>query len=180
MTSQLRHLTRHRFGKTLLGWDPAEVTAVLEDLAASLDTARAQNEELRRSVVVLETRVRDAATMEDLLKQTAAAAEEANVRTAEAARKEAQLVIQDAGRSAAQLLEDARADLARLKEEITILSTKKSTIVRRLTLLLNSELEMVKALESHDDDGGAPASTGEGHANTSPEIEEILRGLERT
>ena len=128
---------------------------------------------------VLETQAEGVAAIEDLLRKTAAGSTETNARAVETARKEAQLIIREAEERSARLLDEARASLALLKEQIEILSTKKESIIRRLKLLLHSELDMVRSLESRDD----PPAPGQAAQQESPprdsaEIEEILRGLE--
>ncbi|MFH2004333.1 MAG: hypothetical protein ABIK27_06305, partial [Bacteroidota bacterium] len=65
----------------------------------------------------------------------------------ENAKREGQLIIQAADVQATQILDKARTDNTRLKEEISILKAKKNTMISRLKLLLNSELELIRALE---------------------------------
>jgi len=55
-----------------------------------------------------------------------------------------------------------RMDLLRTKEEISNLRSKKESIVSRLKVLLNSELELIKALEVDDDELSRDLSKGSG------------------
>ena len=74
-------------------------------------------------------------------------AQDVSQKEVENAKREAQLVIKEAELKASQILDKTRNDHTRLKEDIAILKAKKNTIAARLKLLLNSELELIRALD---------------------------------
>jgi cell division initiation protein len=102
-------------------------------------------------------------------------AQEASGRSIENSRKEGQLIIQEAELKANQLLDRARMDLSRTREEISNLRSKKESIVSRLKVLLNSEIDLIKALEVDDDELTKDLSRGTG--KESIEIDEIIKKL---
>lgn len=168
------------FRTRLRGDDHAEVAAFLGEVAAEVDRLRAENEEFSRRASELERRLEDFQSVEQALRQSLTRAQEEGPRAVEQARREAGLIIQDAELKAGQIVDRSRSDLTALKEQITILGARKDSILSRLKMLLHSELELVRALETDEDLRRAPtdpsAPAGE---RSSPEIDEILRGLDR-
>jgi cell division initiation protein len=102
-------------------------------------------------------------------------AQEASGRSIENSKKEAQLIVQEAELKANQILDRARLDLSRTKDEIGNLRSKKESIVSRLKVLLNSEIELIKALEIDDDELTRDLSRGTGKETI--EIDEIIKKL---
>ncbi len=174
-------IKQHKFKKALLGLDSSEVLVFLEELASSLQEAEKNNQELKQKVVILETQLQEAKSTEKVLQQTLAQAQEAVGKAVEAAKKESQLIIREAEGEASSIVDKARNNLLILKEQITIYQAKKESIIAHLKLLLKSELDMIKALETeqnltagnigHSDSPGPKAKS---------EIDEILKILEQS
>jgi hypothetical protein len=76
---------------------------------------------------------------------------------------------------ASQILEKARTDFSRVKEEISTLKARKESLLSKMKVLLNSEIDLIKALEIDDDDPRGDYSKGSGKQHL--EIEEILKKL---
>ena len=173
-------IKKHQFRKVLRGWDPLEVNAFLDVVATELEQLQRQNKELTQKTIELETQLKDYKSMEKAIQQTFRQAEETSGKALENSRKEAHLIVQEAELQSSQLVDKARNELTSLKEHITILRAKKDSIVYRLRMLLNSELELVKALEvdeelqSHDDRMGGSQLSKE-----KMEIEDIIKNLDK-
>ncbi len=176
MKSASEEIRNRTFARTFRGANPEEVASYLAEVAARFDTLTARNEELSRKIIELETRVKDYATIEKALQQTLMQAQETSSKVVESARKEAQLIIQESELKASQIVDKARTDLTMLKEQVTIMQTKRDSIISRLRTLLDSELGLVRALGTDDEPAAPPRA--EPADNGNPEIEEIIKRLE--
>jgi cell division initiation protein len=171
-------IRKQAFRKKLQGIDPAEVARFLDEVASDLDRLSAENAELSRTAAGLETQLADFRSVEKALQQTLMQAQDATARSIEQARREAQLIIQDAEMKGAAIVENSRRELAALKEQITILSARRDSLVSRMKMLLTSELDMVNALEGGDPPAGGDASPAAEERSARPDdIEEIVKSL---
>ncbi|MBI1805303.1 MAG: DivIVA domain-containing protein [Ignavibacteriae bacterium] len=167
------------FGKRLRGFNPDEVRAFLLEVASRWDEAERRRDELDRKVVELETVVKEFRTLEAAVRQTLLQTQETGGKAIEAARKEAQLIIQEAEMKAAHILEKARNDLTAVKEQVVILRAKKDSIVSRMKMLLNSEMEIIKALEVDEEFQRSNPETQQEFSQEKSEIDEIIRSLDK-
>jgi cell division initiation protein len=168
----------HEFKKVMRGFDPAEVRSFLEDVASEFAALQDIQSQADRRLIELETQLKDYHAVEKALQQTFMQAQETTGKAIENARREAQLIIQEAEVKSSQMLEKARTDLTTVKEQVTILKAKKDSIVSRLRMLLNSELELIKALDVNEElqmENEPPKE----HSRERIEIEEILKTLDR-
>jgi cell division initiation protein len=172
-------IRRQQFKKAFRGIDPAEVGTFLDFVAQELEDSLKSNKELQQKITEMETRLKDYVDIEKALQQTFMQVQETTGKAIENARKEAQLIIQGAELKAAQILDKSRADLTLLKEQLTILNAKKNSIVSRLRALLNSELDLIKAL---DIDGDFQPDKNLDHSQeiekSKTEIDEIIKSLD--
>jgi cell division initiation protein len=166
---------KQEFKKVLRGYDPVEVDSFLDMMSNEFAELLKQCKDMREQLVEYEAQLRDYRQMEKTLQQTLMQAQEASGRSIENSRKEAQLIVQEAELKANQILDRARLDLSRTKDEIGNLRSKKESIVSRLKLLLNSEIELIKALEINDDELSRDLSRGTGKETI--EIDEIIKKL---
>jgi len=173
-------IRKQSFRKKFQGYDPAEVSAFLEEIAGEFDRLRTEQEDLTLKVTELETRLADYTKVETVLQETLARAQDSSSKAVEQARKEAQLIIRDAELRAGQILDKSKNDLTALKEQVTILGAKKESIVARLRMLLNSELELVRALDAGEEtaEGVEPAAEAGERKNDSSEIDDIVKSLD--
>lgn len=168
-------IKKQEFKKVLRGYDPVEVDSFLDMMSNEFADLLKQCKDMSSQLVEFDTQLRDYRQMEKTLQQTLMQAQEASGRSIENSRKEAQLIIQEAELKANQLLDRARMDLSRTKEEIGNLRSKKESIVSRLKVLLNSEVELIKALEIDDDELSRDLSRGTG--KEALEIDAIIKKL---
>jgi cell division initiation protein len=154
-------IRKQTFRKKLQGVDPAEVARFLEEVAADADRLASENAALSRKTAELETQLKDYRSVEKALQQTLMQAQESTARSIEQARREAQLIIQDAEMKGAAIVEKSKSELGALREQISILSAKRDSLVSRLKMLLTSELEMVNSLDPGDEPADASGPAGQ-------------------
>jgi cell division initiation protein len=177
MTSQ--EIRSKTFATKLRGYDIAEVTNYLAQLAAAWEEVQQRERMLDNRVIELETKLKDYTTMEKAIQQTFMQAQETSGKAVENARKEAQLIIQESEIKATQVLENARTEMMSLKEHLTILKAKKDSIGARLRMLLTSELELIRALEVDEELQKKNSGTGdELQTKEKSEIDDIVKNLE--
>ena len=167
------------FAKTFRGYAPDEVRSFLDAVVETMEEMIEHQRELDQKIVVLETQLSDYKTIEKSLQQTLMQAQESSAKSVENARQEGYLILREAELKASQMLDKARNDLSSLKEHVTILKAKKDSVVSRLRMLLNSELELIKALEV--DEELQPKSTEEQQelSKERMEIEAIIKSLDQ-
>ncbi|MBI2430065.1 MAG: DivIVA domain-containing protein, partial [Ignavibacteriales bacterium] len=144
-------IKKQEFKKVLRGYDPIEVDAFLDTLSNEFSDMLKQSKEIREQFIEMEVQLRDFKQKERDLQQILMQAQETSARSVDNARKEGELIIQEAELKASQIIDHARMDVMKAKEELSNLKAKKEVLVSRLKVLLNSELEMIKALEADDD-----------------------------
>ncbi len=167
------------FAKRFRGVDPDEVEAYLEEVAAAFDQAQQDSNALKLKIAELEGKLHDYTSVEKALQQTFMQAQETSGKAIESARKEAQLIIQEAEMKASQIVEKARTDLISLKEQLTIFKAKKEAIVSRLRMLLNSELDLIKALAIDEEmQTSNREKKDESGSKEQTEIQDIVKSLE--
>ncbi|MBA4311669.1 MAG: hypothetical protein C0417_03460 [Chlorobiaceae bacterium] len=178
MNISVSEIRSHKFRSKLSGYDHAEVSAFLLKIADEMNNLNNINGNLSEKVIELETRLKDYQSIEKALQQTLMQGQETAGKTVEIARKEAQLILQEAEVKAAQILDKARTELTSTKEQITILKAKKDSIVVRMRMLLNSELELIKALEFDEKIGGGIEFEAKPLAvEKTAEIDEIIKRI---
>ena len=177
MKSTASEIRNHDFRKSFRGLDAAEVQAFLDRIASEWEGLMADHASLEQKAVGLETQIRDFRSLEKGFQETIMQAQEASGRAVDSAKREGQLIIREAELKAALIVEKARNDLTMLKEQVAILRAKRDSITLRLKMLLNSELELIKALEVEDELRKGTAV--EERREVSDEIEEIIRSLDR-
>ncbi|MBI1806630.1 MAG: DivIVA domain-containing protein [Ignavibacteria bacterium] len=173
-------IKNQEFKKVFRGYDHDDVMSFLEHVAAEWENAQKHQSALSEKIIGLETQLKDFKAMEKALQQTFMQAQETSGKAIENARKEAQLILQEAEVKASQILEKARNDLTTVKEEVTILRVKKESIVSRLRILLNSELNLLKVMDADEElQSRIPRGAHEEQSKEKLEIEEIIKQLEQ-
>jgi cell division initiation protein len=173
-------IKRQEFRKVMRGFDPVEVEAFLGMVADELEDLTRSNRDLKDRVIELETQLQDYKAIERTLQQTLATAQETSVKSVENAKKEAQMMIAEAEMKGGQIVDKARTDLILMKEELAILKSKKTAIVSRLRTLLNSELQLIQALEVDEELQSKPVDERPKDAGSSRvDIDEIVKNIDR-
>ncbi len=172
-------IKKQEFAKVFRGYDPEEVQSFLDTIATDVEETMEQQSQMKEKIVELETQLKDYKTIERSLQQTLMQAQETSAKSVENARQEAYLIMREAELKASQMQDKARNDLTVLKEQITILKAKKDSIVARLKMLLNSELELIKALEVDEELQKKTSTEQQEFSKEKMEIEEIIKSLDK-
>lgn len=169
-------LRKQEFKKVMRGFDPVEVETFLGMVAGELEELTKANRDLKDKIIELETHLQDYRAIEKTLQQTLATAQETSTRSVENARKESQMMVREAELKASQIVDKARTDLILMKEGLSILKSKKTAIISRLRTLLNSELQLIQALEVDEE---LQPTSNEKESKDSVDIDEIVRNLDQ-
>ena len=173
-------IRNHSFSKSFRGLDGAQVGEFLDRIASEWETAASEHASLEQKVAGMENQIRDFRSLEQGFQQTIMQAQEASGKAIDSSKREGQLIIREAELKAALIVEKARNDLTRLREQVTILRAKRDSITSRLKMLLNSELELIRALEVEGETQQEPAPEERREVSTERlEIEEIIRSLDK-
>ncbi|MFA5832298.1 MAG: DivIVA domain-containing protein [Bacteroidota bacterium] len=168
-------IKKQEFKKVLRGYDSVEVDAFLDTLSAEFADLLKQAKEMRELAIENEVQLRDYKQKERDLQQVLMQAQENSARTIDNARKEGELIIQESELKASQIVDYARMEVMRAKEEVTNLRAKKEALVSRLKVLLNSEVELIKALEVDEEMNKRDQSQGTGRELF--QIDDVLKKL---
>ncbi len=168
-------IRKQEFKKVMRGYDTVEVDTFLEMLVGEFESVLKEQKELRERIVELETQLKDYRQIEKTLQQTLLQAQEATGKTYETARREAEVILREAEGKAAGILEQANSDLIRLNSDLAQLQGRRESVIGRLRVLLNSELEVLKTFE-----GGERPSHGPSAPPTREALvfEDILKSLD--
>ena len=166
-------IRNQQFNRSFRGYDSKEVTDYLAQLATDIEEQMKQYQILVDKSIELETRLNDYKGMERMIQQTLMQAQETSAKAIENARRDAELIAQQTQMKITEMLDRARKELSSLKEQVTIHLAKKDSILSRLKLLLNSELDLIKSLENDPELKSVEIpKTGE-----TSEIDDIIKNL---
>jgi cell division initiation protein len=107
--------------KTFRGFDPQEVDAFLEDVAEDYESALKESAILKEQLAALEERARGVAELERTLQDTLVTTQRLSEEMKATAKREAQLIVQEAELHGEKLVEEARAEEAKIRNEIQML-----------------------------------------------------------
>jgi cell division initiation protein len=141
-------IRNQQFKKSFHGYDAAAVDQFLANLAADMEAEEVFQRSRTEKIVELETQVKDYKSMEKIIQQTLMQAQESGAKAVENARREAELISQQTQMKITEMLDKARKELSSLKEQISIHLAKKDSILSRLKMLLSSELDLIKSVET--------------------------------
>lgn len=167
-------IRKQEFKKVLRGFDPVEVETFLAMVAAEFESLLKEQREQRERVLELETQIKDYRQIEKSLQQTLLQAQEASGRTYESARREADLIHREAELKASRIMEQVNAEVVRMNHQLIQLRGKKDSLLGRMRVFLNSELELLKALEMSDD----PVTVDHLPTGDPLPLDEILKSLD--
>lgn len=170
-------IRKQEFKKVMRGYDPVEVDTFMEMMGNEFEEALRSVKEMRDRMIEVEVQLKDYRQIEKTLQQTLLQAQEATGRTYESARKEAELITREAEQKATRILEEAHNELARLKNDIMELTTRRESLIGRLRVLLSAELDLLKMMDQENPrDLFRSASMGTG--KSSIEIDKVVRQID--
>lgn len=166
------------FKRIMRGYDPVEVNTFLEMLSNEVETLVRNQKENRERIIDLETQLKEYKQIEKSLQQALLQAQESANRAREQSNQQAELIIKQAETKAAEIVQDARGSLSRLRNEIEQLKTVRETMISRLKLLLNSQIDLLHSLESeYDAEPTEPQKIAVG--KKSIDVDDILQQMDR-
>jgi cell division initiation protein len=166
------------FKKSINGYNTQAVELYLNEIAGEIEDMEEKLAASKAKISGLEAQLVNYKTMEKIMQQTLMSAQETSGKSIENARKEAELILHQAQMQASQIIEKARTDLTGMKEQIAILLSKKDSIISRLKMLLQSELDTINSAQQDPefklDVPKPPPADAHGR---STEIEDIIKSL---
>ncbi len=139
----------------LRGCDVRQVDAYLNNVADDYEELMKENSLLKEQLTVLEERTRGIEEREKLLQETLVAAQRMSEELKENARREAQLLVREAELQAEKLMEAARAEEAKIKEEILALRRTRHQVAESLRSSIESCQRLI-AQEFQNHEGIGP------------------------
>ncbi len=143
-------IKKHEFGKAFRGCDLEEVRGFLDSIAGDLERLMEQNRSQASELERLRAENSAFQRVEHNLKDALLQAQDNLQKVQEASRKEADLVVREAQLQAENILREARKQAADIEREIEALGAKRDRFVRKLRILLSSELEILQMLEGFE------------------------------
>ena len=168
-------IKKQEFKKVLRGYDTIEVDAFLETISNEFSEILKQMKDLKEHSIEMEVQLRDFKQKERDLQQILMQAQETSARSIENARKEAELIIQESELKASQIIDHARLEIMDARDEVANLKSKKDSLIGRLRVLLNSEMELIKALDAEEE--LTRKSPGQGTGSENFKIDDVLKKL---
>lgn len=125
-------IRQQQFSRRLRGLDAHEVEAFLEDVAEDYESVVKENALLKEQLAVLEERSRNITEHERTLQDTLVTTHRLTEEMKAAAKREAEMLVRDAEMRVDKALEEARAEEARIKQELTALKRLRHQLVEEL------------------------------------------------
>ena len=176
-------IKKQEFKRAMRGYDVDEVDTFLDIIAKEYENLINENERLDKQVAALEAELKHFKDVEKTLKQTLYNVQQTSQLSKENSQKEAGLIRKEAELAAAQMLDKAKAEVLKMKEEVTALHRQKESFIARLRHLLSSQLELIEVLGVDDEEaarikkktpgGIRPAKSGPGAAEKTQGKEHI-------
>lgn len=168
-------IKKQEFKKVLRGYDAIEVDAFLDTISNEFSELLKQIKDLKEHSIEMEVQLRDFKQKERDLQQILMQAQETSAKSIENARKEAELIIQEAELKASQIIDHARLEIMDARDEVANLKSKKDSLIGRLRVLFNSEMELIRSLEAEEE--LAQKSSGQGTGNENFHIDDVIKKL---
>ena len=144
---EIQDLEGKKFRKRLMGLDPGDVDAFLQDMNEELRRLIEENENLKRVVQTQESEIKEHREREKTIRAVLISAQKNAEQTRANAEREAKLVISEAEVKAEGLLNEAGNRIIRMEQEISEMRRNRIQFGARMRALLDSFRQML------DDDG---------------------------
>ena len=144
---EIQDLEGKKFRKRLMGLDPGDVEAFLQDMNEELRRLNEENENLKRTVQTQESEIKEHREREKTIRAVLVSAQKNAEQTSANAEREAKLVISEAEVKAEGLLNEAGNRIIRMEQEISEMRRNRIQFGARMRALLDAFRQML------DDDG---------------------------
>ncbi len=140
-------ISKQEFGRTLRGYDPAEVRAFLEKVADELADLEAQASRLSQQNLKVETQLEGYKQIEASLRESLVTAKKSLEEARESTKREQELMLREAQLEAERMVQEARQQVHTVREELGRLTIQRDAYLKRLRFLLSSQQELIEILE---------------------------------
>lgn len=158
-------IRKQDFDRSLRGYNPDEVEAFLNTVAAQWEEMVEERRRLHDRVEKLENQLQHYQRVEEALQETLDQTRRNAEQQLENARGKADNIIREAKADARDIKQDAEAKRDRLSSEVKDLQNRRSQIVARLRAFLASEMEILRQYQEGDflisEEGEDPGDTYE-------------------
>ena len=136
-----------KFRRRMMGLDPADVEAFLQDINEELRRLTDENENLKRAIQTQESEIKEHREREKTIRSVLVAAQKNAEQIQANAEREARLVVSEAEVKAEGILNEANNRLRRMEQEIMEMRRNRIQFGARMRSLLDAFRQML------DDDG---------------------------
>lgn len=136
-----------KFRRRVMGFDPGDVEAFLEELTGELRSLREENENLKKDSKALESEIVEHRNREKTIRAVLVSAQKSAEQIKINAEREARLIMSEAEVRAEGILKEAGNRLARIEHEISEMRRNRIQFGARMRSLLDAFRQML------DDDG---------------------------
>ncbi len=144
---EIGDLEGKKFRKRLMGLDPGDVEAFLQDVTEELRRLKEENENLKRDVQTLESEIKEHREREKTIRAVLVSAQKNAEQIKANAEREAKLIVSEAEVKAEGILNEAGNRLIRMEQEISEMRRNRIQFGARMRSLLDAFRQML------DDDG---------------------------
>jgi cell division initiation protein len=137
-------ITQREFGRKWRGLDPEEVHTFLEQISEEMTRLLQQTSEQAAQIQRLEAQVKSHQAREDSLRNTLVTAQKMTEEIKANAKREADLLMKETELRAEKLLEAAHQKLAQVQAEIAELKRQRDLFTSKLRGLLKTHLELLE------------------------------------
>ena len=136
-------IRRQQFRKSVRGYDPQEVEAFLEMVAASWEELVDRLDQAEKELSVLRARASDFDRMEGAVRDVLVQQQQSASRAREEAGHEAELIIMDAELKTSNMISEARERIQVLTETIRELQDRRLSVLAQIRSFLDSQGRML-------------------------------------
>jgi len=137
-------IKNQQFNRVLRGYDTDEVKHFLERLADEVEALNTENENLKKELDKVNSRINDYRKIEKNLQDTLLKAHESSSKSIESARKQSVLILKEAELKAVQITEKAKKNADDIRNAVLTLREEKNVIIARLKALINSQAGLLQ------------------------------------
>lgn len=146
-----------KFNRILRGYDPEEVNAYLDKVIAQVENMVGQLKQKNARIVELEginqelqERLGEHAKMEDTLNRAIIMAQKTSDQMKASAMQESEMILEDAKNNANRIINEALLRSEKIEYEASQLKRNINVFKRRLSDIIQSQLDMVDDIEKVD------------------------------
>jgi cell division initiation protein len=146
-------IKKQEFAKKFKGYDPDEVDSYLQMVADELETVIRKNIELNQKMELLEGKLSNYTTIENVLQDTLLNSQKSAEETKNLAEEKADRIIVEAEMRAEKILAEARQKLIEIQSEITDLRNQKDTFIVNFKSLISTQRTLLDLVEKRSEKG---------------------------